>query len=125
MEIVYGPVSSWRLGRSLGVDPICRTRKTCSFDCVYCSLGPTKVKSIERKVFVPTEQVALSLEKAIKKVDADVITFSGMGEPTLAKNLGELIEIARDVSGLPVAVLTNSSLMINGKFIISKIKHVA
>lgn len=51
-----------------------------------------------------------NLEKALKKVKADVVTFSGTGEPTLAKNLGELIEIARDVSGLPIAVLTNSSL---------------
>ncbi|MDI6883739.1 MAG: radical SAM protein [Hadesarchaea archaeon] len=110
METVYGPVSSWRLGRSLGVDPICREGKICSFDCVYCSLGPTTEKTIERKVFVPTEQVAQALEKAIKKVEADVVTFSGTGEPTLAKNLGELIEVARDISGLPIAVLTNSSL---------------
>jgi len=77
---------------------------------VYCSLGPTTKKTIERKVFVSTEQVAQALEKAMKKVEADVVTFSGTGEPTLAQNLGELIEIARDISGLPIAVLTNSSL---------------
>ncbi len=110
MEIVYGPVSSWRLGKSLGVDPICRRGKICSFDCVYCSLGPTTEKSIERKIFVPTEEVAQALKKAVKKVEADVVTFSGTGEPTLARNLGELIEVARDISGLPVAVLSNSSL---------------
>jgi len=110
LEIVYGPVSSWRLGRSLGVDPICREGKICSFDCIYCSLGPTTKKAIGRKIFVSTDQVARSLKKAIKKVEADVVTFSGTGEPTLAQNLGELIEIARDISGLPVAVLTNSSL---------------
>ena len=51
-----------------------------------------------------------NLEKALKKVKADIVTFSGTGEPTLAKNLGELIEIARDISGLSIAVLTNSSL---------------
>ena len=112
MEIVYGPVSSWRLGRSLGVDPICRAGKICTFDCLYCSLGLTTKKTIERRVFVSTEQVAQALEKAIKKVKADVVTFSGTGEPTLAQNLGELIEIARDISGLPIAVLTNSSLKI-------------
>ena len=110
MEIVYGPVSSWRLGRSLGVDPICREGKICSFDCVYCSLGSTTEKTIKRRVFVSAEQVAQALEKAIKKVKADVVTFSGTGEPTLAQNLGELIEIARDISGLPIVVLTNSSL---------------
>ena len=111
MEIVYGPVSSWRLGRSLGVDPICREGKVCSFDCVYCSLGSTTEKMIGRKVFVATEQIAQALEKTIKKVEADVVTFSGTGEPTLAQNLGELIEVARDISGLPIAVLTNSSLV--------------
>jgi wyosine [tRNA(Phe)-imidazoG37] synthetase (radical SAM superfamily) len=111
MEIVYGPVSSWRLGRSLGIDPICAKGKICSFDCVYCSLGRTTIKTMERRTFIPAKIVRQDLEKALKKVNADVVTFSGTGEPTLAKNLGELIEIAKDVSELPVAVLTNSSLM--------------
>jgi len=44
-------------------------------------------------------------------VAADYVTFAGMGEPTLASNLGEAIRLARAVLGLPVAVLTNSSLM--------------
>jgi wyosine [tRNA(Phe)-imidazoG37] synthetase (radical SAM superfamily) len=77
---------------------------------VYCSLGRTTIKTIERRIFVPEEIVKWNLEKALKKVKADVVTFSGTGEPTLAKNLGKLIDIAKDVSGLPVAVLTNSSL---------------
>ncbi len=110
MEIVYGPVSSWRLGRSLGVDPICSQGKVCPFDCLYCSLGPTFNKTTERRTFVSAGQVAQALKKVMNKVEADVVTFSGTGEPTLAKNLGELIEVARDISGLPVAVLTNSSL---------------
>ncbi|MGC8816240.1 MAG: radical SAM protein [Candidatus Hadarchaeum sp.] len=112
MAIVYGPVSSWRLGRSLGVDPICQKGKICSFDCIYCSLGPTTEKSVERRVFVTEDQVARALKRAVNKVRADVVTFSGTGEPTLARNLGQLIDIAREISGLPVAVLTNSSLKI-------------
>lgn len=111
MEIVYGPVSSWRLGRSLGIDPVCAEGKICSFDCVYCSLGPTTGKTATRRVFVPTEQIAQALEKTVRKVKADAVTFSGTGEPTLAKNLGEAIEVAGAISGLPIAVLTNSSLM--------------
>ena len=112
-EVVYGPVSSWRLGKSLGVDLICAEKgKVCSFDCVYCSLGRTTELTIERRVFVPTELVARELEKVMGKVEVDVVTFSGTGEPTLALNLGDAIKIARKVSGLPVAVLTNSSLMI-------------
>ena len=111
-EVVYGPVSSWRLGRSLGVDLICQERgKVCSFDCVYCSLGKTTELTTKRRVFVPTELVARELEKVMGKVEADIVTFSGTGEPTLAQNLGDAIKIARKVSGLPVAVLTNSSLM--------------
>jgi len=38
--IIYGPVASWRLGKSLGIDLISR-EKTCSFDCIYCQLGKT------------------------------------------------------------------------------------
>ena len=109
-DVIYGPVSSWRLGRSLGVDPICSAGKTCSFDCVYCSLGRTTKKTLNRRVFVSSRIVKLNLEKALKKVKPDIITFSGTGEPTLAKNLGELIETVREVSDLPIAVLTNSSL---------------
>ncbi len=111
MEIVYGPVSSWRLGRSLGVDLICQEEgKVCSFDCVYCSLGPTTERSIKRRTFVGTERVEEELRETMRKVEADVVTFSGTGEPTLAQNLREAIKIAREISGLPVAVLTNSSL---------------
>lgn len=106
----YGPVPSWRLEKSLGIDPICK-RKVCSFDCTYCQLGRTTEKTVERRVFVPTEQIKRDLEEVMGKVEADVVTFSGTGEPTLAKNLGEAIKVAKEISGLPIAVLTNSSLM--------------
>lgn len=113
MEIIYGPVSSWRLKKSLGVDLICReNEKVCSFDCIYCSLGKTTEKTVERKVFVPTEQIKEELRKTIDKVEPDIITMSGTGEPTLAKNIGEAIEISRKVTNLPISVLTNSSLII-------------
>ena len=83
----------------------------CSFDCVYCSLGKTTELTTKRRVFVPTELVARELKKVIGKVEADVVTFSGTGEPTLTQNLGEAIKVAKEVLGLPIAVLTNSSLM--------------
>jgi len=112
MDIIYGPVSSWRLGRSLGVDLICQEKgKVCSFDCVYCSLGETTEKTVERRTFVPTERLEGALGEAAGEVEADVVTLSGTGEPTLAQNLGKAIETVRKVSDLPVAVLTNSSLM--------------
>lgn len=112
MEIVYGPVSSWRLGRSLGVDLICQDdRKICTFDCTYCSLGETDEKTIERRIFVETDRIEEEVSEALKEVESDIITFSGTGEPTLAANLGEAIDRVRGLSDLPLAVLTNSSLM--------------
>jgi len=110
MKTVYGPVPSWRLGRSLGIDLICK-EKTCSFDCVYCQLGRTINKTKKRGLFVDAKRVEEGLRGVIDKVEADVITFSGLGEPTLAKNLGEVVDVIRDLSQLPIAVLTNSSLM--------------
>jgi wyosine [tRNA(Phe)-imidazoG37] synthetase (radical SAM superfamily) len=41
---------------------------------------------------------------------ADIITFSGSGEPTLALNLGEAILQAKEFTGKPVLVLTNGTL---------------
>jgi wyosine [tRNA(Phe)-imidazoG37] synthetase (radical SAM superfamily) len=110
MSIVYGPVPSWRLGRSLGVDLTPGDVKTCSFDCTYCQLGRTARPLVERDQFVSLEALAAELEAA-RGVGADYVTFSGMGEPTLATNLGEAIRLAQRTLGLPVAVLTNSSLM--------------
>ncbi len=110
MSIIYGPVPSWRLGRSLGIDLLSTKGKTCSFDCIYCQLGRTVQPLTERKEFARLDKLATELEK-VKDVGADYATFSGIGEPTLASNLGEAIKLVKSVLGLPVAVLTNSSLM--------------
>ena len=109
-RIIYGPVSSWRLGRSLGVDLVSAKDKTCSFDCIYCQLGETIHPLGERKEFVTMAQLAHELE-AVRGIAVDYATFSGVAEPTLASNLGEAIELVRSILGVPVAVLTNSSLM--------------
>jgi wyosine [tRNA(Phe)-imidazoG37] synthetase (radical SAM superfamily) len=110
MAIIYGPVASWRLGRSLGIDLLNTRRKVCSFDCVYCQLGQTSQFVVEPKEFISLEQLTSEIE-LLRPIEADYATFSGMGEPTLASNLGEAIELARSILDLPVAVLTNSSLM--------------
>ena len=109
-SIVYGPVPSWRLGRSLGIDLLSAEAKTCSFDCVYCQLGTTVQPLTERAEFVSLDALARELQAA-RSVPADYVTFSGTGEPTLASNLGQAIQLAKSVLGLPAAVLTNSSLM--------------
>lgn len=109
-SIIYGPVPSWRLGRSLGIDLLPAVNKTCSFDCVYCQLGRTTNPTIERREFVSLARLTKEL-KGIRGITADYVTFSGTGEPTLASNLGQAIKVAKSILPLPVAVLTNSSLM--------------
>lgn len=108
--MIYGPVPSWRLKKSLGID-IISIGKYCSFDCTYCQLGKTEHKTINRTTFCPTTQLETEL-KTIGKVDADVVTFSGMGESTLATNLGKAVDIVKSLS-LPTAILTNSSFLTN------------
>ena len=109
-SIIYGPVPSWRLGRSLGIDLLSRETKTCNFNCIYCQLGQTVNPVIQREEFTSLAQLTEDLREA-RGVAADYATFSGTGEPTLASNLGQAIEIAKSSLHLPVAVLTNSSLM--------------
>lgn len=106
--LVFGPVPSRRLGRSLGVDLV--PFKTCSFDCLYCQLGRTSCKTVERKQWVPVERV---LHAVRDKLDTrpDYITLSGSGEPTLFRPLDRLIAGIRSMSAIPVAVLTNGSLL--------------
>ncbi|HEY42352.1 MAG TPA: radical SAM protein [Dehalococcoidia bacterium] len=109
-DIFYGPVSSWRLGRSLGIDMLSSEHKLCSFDCVYCQLGSTGRAVARRKEFVSLDLLAQELG-ALPRMDIDYATFSGMGEPTLASNLGEAIGLVRSNLDVPVAVITNSSLL--------------
>jgi len=109
-KYIYGPVPSWRLGSSLGIDPLSAKDKICSFDCIYCQIGKTTIHTKKRKVFVSAEQLIEEL-KSLPPVDIDYITFSGRGEPTLAKNLGEMIAEVKKIRKEPVAVLTNASLL--------------
>jgi len=105
----YGPVPSRRLGSSLGVSPI--PPKTCSYSCVYCQLGRTKHLQIERKSFYPKEQIFSEIQRTAENSKPDYITFVGDGEPTLCKDLGWLIHQTKKEIHLPVAVITNGSLL--------------
>jgi wyosine [tRNA(Phe)-imidazoG37] synthetase (radical SAM superfamily) len=109
-SIIYGPVPSWRLGKSLGIDLLSTRGKTCSFDCTYCQLGRTIHPEIKRREFISLDRLARELE-TVGGLAADYATFSGVGEPSLASNLGDAIKIVKGTLKLPVAVLTNSSLM--------------
>ena len=109
-KYIYGPVASWRIGKSLGIDPISSLEKTCTFDCVYCQAGRTEIFSDKREVFVPTEALTHEL-RSLPNVPIDYITFAGNGEPTLAKNLGEMIRAVKMIRHEKIAVITNASLI--------------
>jgi TolA-binding protein len=78
---VFGPVPSRRLGLSLGVDLV--PHKTCTLDCIYCQVGATTNLTLTRKEWVPLDEVISDLHHRLGEVQPDVVTFSGLGEPTL------------------------------------------
>jgi len=94
----------------LGIDPISRGRKVCSFDCIYCQLGKAGIFTDERKLFIPVAKIIEELD-ALPPLQIDYITVSGTGEPTLAENLGEMIRAIKELRKEKVAVLTNSSFL--------------
>jgi wyosine [tRNA(Phe)-imidazoG37] synthetase (radical SAM superfamily) len=109
-KYLFGPVPSRRLGLSLGVDIV--PFKRCSLNCVYCQLGETDQTTVERKEYVAIEPVLAELKKKLADgLEADFITLSGSGEPTLNSRLGELIEEIKKITTIPVAVITNGSLL--------------
>lgn len=109
VSTVYGPVRSWRVGMSLGVD-LLFTSSICSFRCIYCQLGKIQVPTMERRVYVETARVLADLAASDWR-SADIITLSGSGEPTLATNMGEVIDGIHAMTAKPVMVLTNSTLL--------------
>lgn len=116
-RIIYGPILSRRLGRSLGVDVIKKTgtKKNCNFDCVYCQLGhvDNKIKGPEGvEGAVTTEEVVEGIRSFHRNIEnLDYVTFSGTCEPTLNLSLGSMIRGVKQIIDQPVCVLTNSSLV--------------
>jgi wyosine [tRNA(Phe)-imidazoG37] synthetase (radical SAM superfamily) len=112
MGMIYGPVLSRRFGYSLGIDII--PFKICTYDCIYCQLGKTTDKTTERKQYINIDMGSFlkSLKSVIEDVKKiDYITFSGSGEPTLNTDIGILINKIKQLTDIPVAVLTNGSLL--------------
>jgi wyosine [tRNA(Phe)-imidazoG37] synthetase (radical SAM superfamily) len=114
MRYLYGPVNSRRLGSSLGLS--LTPHKVCDFDCIYCQLGKTTQKSFERKEYLKIDEIIGEVNswfannpEAAKTLD--FITLSGAGEPTLNSGIGRLIDSLKKTITVPVAVITNSSLL--------------
>lgn len=112
MKYVFGPVPSRRLGQSLGIDTI--PLKTCNWNCVYCQLGRTKPVTNKRKDYFPPEEIASEVRDALQAHqpgEIDWVTFVGSGEPLLHASTGWLIRQVKHMTNLPVAVITNGSLL--------------
>ncbi len=112
MKYVYGPVPSRRLGQSLGVDTI--PLKTCNWNCVYCQLGRTVPLTNARREYFPSVDILAEVQAALashQPGEIDWVTFVGSGEPTLHSNIGWLIREVKAITDLPVAVITNGSLL--------------
>lgn len=111
--ITFGPIASRRLGHSLGVNNI--PTKHCSFSCTYCQAGRTPRTELSRCAFYDPEEIACAVRAAVDACRSageriDFISFVPDGEPTLDVNLGGAIHAVRRI-GIPVAVLTNGSLL--------------
>lgn len=106
---LFGPVPSRRFGRSLGID--LTPYKTCSLNCVFCQLGRTPKKTLERKVYVPTADVIAEIDHWLQTDgNAEYLTLSGSGEPTLHAEFGRILAFLGDPP-IPSVLLTNGTLL--------------
>ncbi len=112
MRWLFGPVPSRRFGRSLGIDLF--TRKTCTFNCVYCEVGRTPRTTDTVDVFAPVGEVLAELRNYLEDHHDDLpdfITFAGSGEPTLHREIDAIIDGIKEMTTVPVVLLTNGSLL--------------
>jgi wyosine [tRNA(Phe)-imidazoG37] synthetase (radical SAM superfamily) len=111
MQYIFGPVTSRRFGKSLGINIV--PFKVCSYDCIYCEVGRTTKKIIERKSYVEIDELVKEFNEVYNKNrgNIDVITITGQGEPTLNAQLGEIILKLQSLATTPILVLTNGSLL--------------
>lgn len=111
--LVFGPVPSRRLGKSLGINNI--PPKECSYSCVYCQIGRTTHMRIKRCAFYQSGEIYRQTEQKMNdlrrnKEHIDYISFVPDGEPTLDIHLGRHIRLLK-AFGVKIAVITNASLL--------------
>lgn len=112
MKYVFGPVPSRRLGQSLGIDTI--PLKTCNWNCIYCQLGRSKPLNNERKDYIPLSEIISEVKNGLAshlQEEIDWVTFVGSGEPTMHAGIGWLIKEVKKFTDIPIAVITNGSLL--------------
>jgi wyosine [tRNA(Phe)-imidazoG37] synthetase (radical SAM superfamily) len=111
MKHTYGPVPSRRLGLSLGVDLV--PKKICTYDCIYCQIGRPTLQTVERKEYVPARLILRDVREALHKWGEKInyIAISGSGEPCLNTAIGKVIQGIKEMTKIPVAIITNGSLL--------------
>lgn len=111
-KLIYGPVPSRRLGKSLGVNNI--PYKVCSYNCVYCQIGEVPGQTSKIKSFYNTNEIIKAVEEKLislpKNEMPDYLSLVPDGEPTLEKNLDTLIDRLKQFS-IPIAVISNASML--------------
>lgn len=117
-EIIFGPVSSRRLGVSLGINLLPTDYKFCTFNCVYCECGWTL--KADKKIKLPTtDEVKSELEKVLEEYadqgkEINSITFAGNGEPTIHPDFAQVIDDTIELRNMwmpeaNISVLSNAS----------------
>lgn len=108
---IFGPVPSRRLGKSLGVNNI--PYKVCTYSCVYCQLGRTTELTTVRRAFFNPYDIVDDVKRFLSNYPkgVDYVTFVAQGEPLLDINIGLEIELMKNSTEVPIAVLTNASLL--------------
>lgn len=119
-DIVFGPITSRRLGTSLGVNILPPKGKLCNFDCVYCECGWNK-DGVEDRTLPSYKEVADALETRLRELSeqgilVDSITFSGNGEPTMNPDFAQIIDKTLELREryfpqAAVSVLSNATMV--------------
>jgi wyosine [tRNA(Phe)-imidazoG37] synthetase (radical SAM superfamily) len=122
-SIIYGPVASRRLGRSLGINLMPITYKLCSFNCVYCHYGVTDKLILDTATYAKDlpdfDNVLEAVSQALRSsIGFDYLTFSGNGEPTLYPQFRELVQAIQELRKkyrpkVKIALLSNSTGLIH------------
>jgi wyosine [tRNA(Phe)-imidazoG37] synthetase (radical SAM superfamily) len=113
--LVYGPLETRRLGRSLGVNLAPAGRKACNFNCSYCQYGWTNFPA--RGEWPRPADVIDAVDRALLDCGPiDHITVAGNGEPTLHPAFAPIAEglarvRARRAPGAKLALLSNGSTL--------------
>jgi wyosine [tRNA(Phe)-imidazoG37] synthetase (radical SAM superfamily) len=119
-DIIFGPVSSRRLGSSLGINLLPPGLKVCTYNCIYCECGWTSHRNLEDSEFPARDLIKNALKERLTGLmksgeTPDAITYAGNGEPTLHPDFEGIVDDSIKIRDLispesKIVVLSNGSL---------------